>query len=374
MTSRRLASLLPFLSLLALGSTLLAATRNAALPASFAGWVGSGVTVPPVAAGTMTAVLREYGEVAESSRMYGRGQDSVNVILHQMKDPTGAYGLYSYLRTADMPRAEITGHSSASATRALILEGNLVLDVSGKNLPALESDWKALAAALAPQAIPGPYPTLNSHLPLTGLEERSDRYILGPAALHELVPIADGDWLGFSAGAEAEVAKYRVNGQEMTLLIADFPTPQMAGKKLDEFQKEFNLNGEKSGNGRPTIYATRSFTLLGVVSGARSQKEADLLLRQVSSATQLTWNEPGFSLTDPNMGAVIVGIIYGTGILCFFALVSGIAFGGVRIVVKRLLPGKVFDRGNQMDVLQLGLGSKPINSQDFYSLGKSGQG
>jgi hypothetical protein len=52
-----------------------------------------------------------------------------------------------------------------------------------------------------------------------------------------------------------------------------------------------------------------------------------------------------------------------------FAVVAGLAFGGVRIAVKRLLPGRVFDRGDQLDVLQLGLGSKPINSEDFYGIG-----
>jgi hypothetical protein len=42
----------------------------------------------------------------------------------------------------------------------------------------------------------------------------------------------------------------------------------------------------------------------------------------------------------------------------------------VRLLVKRLLPGKVFDRDSQLQVLQLGLGSKPIQVQDFYGLAK----
>jgi hypothetical protein len=34
--------------------------------------------------------------------------------------------------------------------------------------------------------------------------------------------------------------------------------------------------------------------------------------------------------------------------------------------MKKFFPGKVFDRPEQMDVLQLGLSSKRINSRDFY--------
>jgi hypothetical protein len=38
----------------------------------------------------------------------------------------------------------------------------------------------------------------------------------------------------------------------------------------------------------------------------------------------------------------------------------------VRIITKRLFPGKVFDRPEQMDVLQLGLSGKRIDSRDLY--------
>ncbi|HTZ98752.1 MAG TPA: hypothetical protein VMB02_00370, partial [Candidatus Aquilonibacter sp.] len=34
---------------------------------------------------------------------------------------------------------------------------------------------------------------------------------------------------------------------------------------------------------------------------------------------------------------------------------------------KRVLPGRVFDRPGYVQVLQLGLGSKPINAEDFYA-------
>jgi len=38
----------------------------------------------------------------------------------------------------------------------------------------------------------------------------------------------------------------------------------------------------------------------------------------------------------------------------------------MRVVSKKFFPGKVFDRPEQMDVLQLGLSGKRIDSRDFY--------
>jgi hypothetical protein len=48
------------------------------------------------------------------------------------------------------------------------------------------------------------------------------------------------------------------------------------------------------------------------------------------------------------------------------ALAVGLGFGGFRLLVKFLLPGRVFDRASQVEILQLGLSSKPIDSRDFY--------
>ncbi len=380
-----------------------------ALPASFATWTASGAeaTVPKENLPASPAILQEYGLVAASTRSYSSGAGTLQVVLYKLKDPTGAYGLYSYLRSTglrqgsihayppqltvfhangesvsyklspsaqkgDFRRADVTDHSVIAPGRALILQGSFILDVIGPTISGSEAtELKSLAAAVAPTSNPGPYPTLYGHLPQSGFVVDSDCYILGPAALHDFFPVADGDWLGFGTGVEAEVANYRINGEDLTLLIADFPTPQVATKKMEEWTGIFDVGGLQSANGKPVIYAKRSLTLVGLVYRAHSEAQAALILNHVHTGTELTWNEPGFSLTDPNFGSMLVGIIYGTGFLCMFALVAGLAFGGVRIAVKRLLPGRVFDRKDQLDVLQLGLGSKPINSEDFYGIGRT---
>ena len=354
----------------------LPAAAQGILPNSFARWAAD-ASVPPdilIVGATQVPqpILAEYGWVRTEFRQYIRGgKPSIVASLYNLKDPTGAYGLYSFLRTPDMPRAELAEHSSMSQDRALVLIGNLIVEARGKDLAGSRGDLKSLVAAVAPQAQSGLFPTMSDHLPRRGLLERTDHYILGPAALYQFLPVSSEDWLGFSQGAEAEVAHYRTGGHELTLLIADFPTPQAAQKKLGELQQKFNLNSSSPTAGAPALYARRTLTLLAFVSGAHTQAEADALLQQISSTAEVTWNEPNFELTQPGMGAVIYGAIIGTGIVCAFAVISGIAFGGVRLAVKRIFPGKVFDRASQMQVLQMGLTSKPINAEDFYGLGNT---
>src|ERR1700733_5310546 len=348
------------------------------LPDSFAGWNCNGKTsfnpAQPAQIASQTAssagndVLAEYGFVAGEQCEYTRSSEKLGVQVYRMKDPSGAYGLYSYMLTADLPHGALTEHSALGSSRALVLDGNLLLDIRGTDLPRREKDLKALVANVKLHAEEGPLPTLPDEMPAEGMIERSDHYLLGPAALYQFLPVASSDWLGFSQGAEAESARYRKEGRELTLLLVDFPTPQTAAKKLAEMQKVFHVNGSNPDPNAPPLFAKRSMTLLAIVYGARSQAEADALLKQVESGAEITWNEPTFQFKEPPITAMIAGTIIGAGIICMFAIISGIAFGGFRLVVKRYFPDKVFDRSSHLQVLQLGLGSKPINSEDFYGL------
>jgi hypothetical protein len=356
------------------------ASAQAVLPNSFAGWSGTasaGLTPPNIYDGDhigsknaqqREAARQEYGFLSGEERTYSLGKDSLRVTLYRMKDPSGAYGLYSYLRSPDMERSGPNEHSVMSREEALVLLGNFVLDIHGSDLFKIAGDLNALVSAVSSKAQQGPLPTLTEHLPTKGFIDRSDKYILGPLTLNQFFPVSQNDWLGFATGAEAEVARYHVDGRELNLLIADFPTPQTAQKKLNELQQDYHVNAADADPSGSPVFGKRSITLLAIVFGARTQAEADKLLDQVQSGAEVTWNEPTFQFKEPPITTMIVGAIIGTGIICCFALISGIAFGGFRIVVKRFWPDKVFDRSSTMQVLQLGLGSKPINSEDFYGI------
>ena len=346
------------------------------LPGSFSGWnAGGKSSFSPSQNGTAdnhvaSAVAREYDFVSGEHRSYTHGADTLDVTAYSMKDPSGAYGEYSFLRAPDMPRADLAEHSSMSNERALVLVGSIVLDIRGTNLPKLDAQLKSLVGEVAKRAQTGPLPWIGGRLPTDNMVLRSDHYILGPVALNQFFPLGEDDWLGFSHGAEAETAEYQLGDKEATLLLADFPTPQIASDELSRLGRKFDVNGSNPGASAP-LYAKRTVTMLEIVLGAPNQASATTLLNQIQSGTQVTWSEPTFQFKEPSIEMMIVGSIVGTGVICGFTLIAGLAFGGFRLVVKRALPNKVFDRTNQIQVLQLGLSSKPINAEDFYQLDRS---
>jgi hypothetical protein len=368
------------MALLVLVASGLAAAADQFLPESFAGWNaterrtislvnGAPAPDPELAlSGNEIQAIVEYGLTGVEIATYAKDNRSLSVTLFRMKDPTGAYGQFSYLRSPEMERTDFTDHSSISSDRALAMQGSFVLEVRGADVKRAQSDLKELMAAVFKSAPPGPLPTLWQRLPTDGIIEHTYHYITGPQTLNQFLPISSGDWLGFSRGAEAEFATYKVNDHDVTLLIADFPTPQIANEQLKHLEQSFNANALAMNSNDKGLFAQRYLTSLGIVYGARSKAEADLLLNQIETNAQVTWNEPTFQFTQPGWGTIIVGTIYATGLICIFALISGLAFGGVRLIVKRFLPDKVFDRNSDMQVLQLGLSSKPINAGDFYGI------
>ncbi|MFZ1203452.1 MAG: DUF6599 family protein [Candidatus Acidiferrales bacterium] len=354
--------------------TSASASAQQVLPHSFAGWTqtnaqafgASGMPSSANAQADAASAATEYGFAGGESATYTQGSQSLDVTLYKMKDPTGAYGEYSYLRVPGMAPANLTDHSSITSDRALVLAGNLVVEIQGNNLTAHTADLKALVNAVAQHAHEEPLPTLWQDLPQKNVVEGTDRYVLGPQTLNQLFPGGIGDSVAFSKGAEAEVARYHLGGHEATLLIVDFPTPQMAEHMLADIKTKYNVDGSQPGSSAPPLFAVRSLTLLAVIAGVPSQTEADALLAQVQSGAELTWDEPTFQFKEPSIEMMIVGAIEGTGVICLFALIAGLAFGGLRVIVKRSLPGKIFDRTSYVEVLQMGLASKPINAEDFY--------
>src|SRR6266478_4024993 len=129
-------------------------------------------------------------------------------------------------------------------------------------------------------------------------------------------------------------------------------------------RRRLQYHGEERGfalDGRP-----RNGTLLSVVLKPSSTAYGAALHSAVNYETVITQNEPHQTITDPPILTTVAKIFIATGVFMVIAVVLGVAFGGVRLLAKIFFPGKVFDRPEQMDVLQLGLSGKRINSRDFY--------
>jgi len=158
--------------------------------------------------------------------------------------------------------------------------------------------------------------------------------------------------------AEAMLARYKAGA---LLILIDYPTPQLAELHLRHLETSLP---EKAKQGGTTI--ERKGSLLSIVMAPATPGYAAKLRDGVNYETQVTWNEPSGTATDPPWSVVLYRVFVGTGIFMVAAVVLGIGFGGLRIFTKRLFPGKVFDRPEQMEVLQLGLSGKRIDPRDFY--------
>jgi hypothetical protein len=75
----------------------------------------------------------------------------------------------------------------------------------------------------------------------------------------------------------------------------------------------------------------------------------------VNYEADVTWNENTYFTKKDNIGNLIVNVLYLCGIIGGLAIVAGLAFGGVRILAKRLWPDRVFDRPEDVELISLHL-------------------
>jgi hypothetical protein len=359
------------------------------LPSSVGTWTASGTPTQVPAqqieqlANERANVLREYGITSGERRDYTSGNDKITVTLYRMVDPSAAFGAFTFFREPDMALpAPIMAASYAAGKRGreLLVVGNLMLDVNAGKAQMAPADLNVLAKSVATQADRRPYPPIATFLPHEGLIPGSERYVLGPLALAQVFPAApvnQADWAGFGSSADAVVGRYRLSDKpsagertgEGVLLLILYPTQQLAADRYNELGKSFALNVDPElAKGKPAVFGTRSSALIALLSGVQSREKAAELLNQVHYTSEVTWNEPTQNFTDPSISNIVVGAIVDTGGIMLLALAASLGFGGFRLLAKFVAPGKIFDRNSDVEILQLGINSKPVDVKDFYIL------
>lgn len=297
-------------------------------------------------------LLREYGSLRAERATYRQGSNRWQVTAHEMVDRSAAYGAFTLLRTPGTP-VELGESAVRLAEGFLFYQGNYFIEVRGEVAPeALQTLARHLRETTPRQAS---LPTLPAYLPSEGLVAGSDRYLLGPLALARVAPLSPGDWVGFAYGAEVESARYSRGQEQPLLLLINYPTPAIARARLKDFGRLFNLNGVGNPD-RPQVYARRTSGLVVLVTDTASFVVAESLLDQVRYELKVSWSDPSDPRPRLSWAKSMLDIFIGTGLLLLFALLSGVAYGVLRVVVKHLAPGRVFERpgtGEDMIVLDL---------------------
>jgi Family of unknown function (DUF6599) len=363
-------------SLLLLAVPALGMAQTALLPDRIAGWQAAGpaVAVKPSELGPKwerwaegEQILLESGIVRIQDRPYQKGADQLGLRVYQFKDPSRAYEFYTFAVLPGMRSLGIGQYSAIQQDDARLLIGNFVVQagLSGQLAPSVLGE---VVEALRSHADATPLPSIPTYLPTAGRIFGSEKYTSGPhgfqsaARVLEVPDIGElASEVGFDRDAEAMFARYRSGKDEAVLLLIEYPTPQLAEQHLRHVEQTMSAATKQA---RTTL--GRKGSLLSIVSRASSSAYSEALRSAVNYETQVTWNEPRQTMTDPPWATILGKIFVFTFLFMIAAVAFGVAFGGVRVLAKIFLPGKVFDRPNQMDVLQLGLSGKRIDSKDFY--------
>jgi hypothetical protein len=338
------------------------------LPSQFGGWTRVSCFAKPQA----LAVAPEAGLLDLESCTYTSGNNKIGIWIHKLHDPSAAYEVYTSGLHPGMMPSLVGTNAAVDQERLWMLTGNLVLQISSQNL-ATESDLRALVKSLDGHADRTPLPEIRSYLPENGLIQGTQRYALGPDGYAfavkslgrpEFATLAPELSIGPKSAADAEVMLGAYNngkgGQEV-LLLALYPTPQLAEQQLHHLKPILESKPELAGT---TV--ERDASMLSLVLSPSSPEMASRLRKGINYETAITWNEPSTTLTDPTWFQVLKTVFFAAAAICVFAAIGGLIYGVFRLVMKRLFPGKVFDRSTNVELLQLGLNSKEINPDDFY--------
>jgi uncharacterized protein DUF6599 len=336
------------------------------LPDRFGSWVSTTARAKMKPAEQDAALLAEAGLEEWVTRPYANGSQTLRVSLERFHDPSGAYEAYTALLDTDLEPSTVGQLTAIGHGRLIMLIGNFLVNVDQPQL-ASTADLRELSGIVRKSADTTPLPPIRAFLP-QGFAVGTQRYALGPAAFQaalgklgeaEFAPLTKE--VGFDFGAEAIFANYQKAKESGVLLLIDYPTPQLAEQHLRHLDAVLSAAEKQAGT---TV--ERKGSLLSLVLRPPSAAFAEGLRSAVHYQTEVTWNEPTHKITDPPWVVILGRILIFTLLFMGLAVAVGAAFGGVRVLLKTFFPGKVFDRPGQMDVLQLGLSSKRIDSRDFY--------
>ena len=346
------------------------AASSSILPKEFGGWQMSGSSRtssdPAVADPVNAAVLQEYGFNNFESATYSR-DDGRKLTLHAARfgDASGAYGAYTYYKTPEMLIEKVGDGAASMNERVLFYRGNILVDAVFQKLSAMSAaELRELAQGLPlPAGNTRNLPGLPAYLPPQSYVKNTAKYVVGSVALQNLDAPVPASLVDFSSGAEVVLGNYNSSGGEATLMLISYPTPQIAADHLRRIEASTPRNNGSSASSAPMlanpIFDKRTGPILVVVAGPLSQAEAKSLLASVNYDANVTWNENTHFTKRDNLANLLVNVI----ILCFiiigFALVAGVAFGGIRILAKRMFPGRVFERAESREFIALHLSEKP---------------
>ena len=319
-----------------------------------------------------SALLKEYGFTDLASAAYTRDDGrKVRLKAARFGDTSGAYGAFTFYKMPQMQTVQIGDQGAAFNERVLFYRGSILVDADFGKLTAMSAAELRELAGLLPLPVGNTrnLPGLPAYLPTQSYIKNSAKYVVGEIGLEKINAPLPASLVDFTASPEVVLGNYSSSGGPAALMLISYPTPQIAAEHLRRIDAAIHPGNQPNADGGFPANAGRAFTkrtgpIVVVASGPLSASEATSLLASVNYDADVTWNEnTSFSKKD-NLANLLVNIILLCGILMGLALVAGIAFGGIRIIVRRILPERIFDRPEGMEFISLHLSDNRSRPQD----------
>jgi hypothetical protein len=370
--SRFLALLLSVVSLVGISYATAPDTAAAAppiLPKQFAGWQIQGAPVASKdvnsADPTNAALLKEYGFTDFESATYKSDDGrTLKIRAARFADASGAFGAYSFYLQPEMAREEIGDQGASLNQRVLFYRGDIVVDAVFSELTVMSpAGLRELAGVLPrPSGNAGNLPPILAFMPHHGYAANTEKYAEGPLALRAIDSPLPADLVDFSASPEVALGQYSTASGAATLMLIEYPTPALAAEHLRRIDAARNAATPEAGAAAETLgpfFDKRTGPIVAIAAGPLSQSDARTLLGAVNWDASVTWNENTYFDKKNNIANLLVNII----LLCIIGgaitLATGLAFGGLRVFLRRYFPGPVFGHADQTEFISLDLREAP---------------
>ena len=321
---------------------------------------------PASADAANSSVLKEYGFVRLEKAAFTR-DDGRNLTIKAavFEDASGAYGAFTYYVSDEMREETIGADGAYLNNRVLFYQGNVLVDAVFDRMSVMSAAQLRELAGLLPQAVgnKGNPPSLQTYLPKRvfqkNFEKNTTKYILGPVALNRVGSPLPASMVDFASGAEVVMGKYAAAAGDVTLMLIEYPTPQIATERLRQIDASHQVTEQQPGVASIVdvgpFFDARTGPIIVIASGPLSKSEARSLMSSISYDADVTWNENTYVSKKDNLANFLYNAIILCGIVVGLALVAGVAFGGVRLLIKRFFPDSVFDRREAVEFISLHL-------------------
>jgi hypothetical protein len=308
------------------------------LPKIFAGWEKSADdkvgTDPSVVDPASSQVLKEYGFLDFETATYTKEDRKLVLKAARFQDASGAYGAFTFYRAPNM-QTESIGAMAASANQRVLFFSSYVLVTADFDRITATSAGELRELARDLPAVTGPaatLPSLPAYFPRRELVSNSAKFILGPEALAIVGAPVNASLVDFSTQPEILIGKYASDGSDATLMVIEYPTPEIAGSRMRAIEA---ANPKQDG---VTFQIKRSGPLVALVKGNISEGDAKSLIGRVNYEADVTWNENAGNSKRDNIGNLVIAACILAGIIFLISVVTGSLFGFGRVVMEKFFP------------------------------------